>query len=289
MTVPANPVPLPMPVAVLGTALAVAAADTVLRAWRPARANVPSNLLFLGIAWVPFFVLPYVGPWTVTALAALLALLASLDFSRMVGLSLHGRFFAATVALTVGCFPVAAYAGGRALASIPVLALVALGTAGASAREPTHVLQKLGLAWLAVLAYGYSYAHAVLFVTGHWPAVAPTTLLALVILVAKFANVAYMVARRATGRARVQLFAAPVGGASGGALLTALWPALDPLRLVLVGLVVGLALGAGTRAHTLIVADVTGEPERQRKGTMLFGFGLALAAGYWMLVLTAAG
>ena len=39
----------------------------------------------------------------------------------------------------------------------------------------------------------------------------------------------------------------------------------------------------------LIVADVTGEPERPRKGTMMFGFGLALAAGYWLLALTTAG
>jgi hypothetical protein len=79
------------------------------------------------------------------------------------------------------------------------------------------------------------------------------------------------------------LFAAPAGGALGGVVVRALWPALTLPALPAVGLAIGLALGAGCRAHTLIVADVTGEPEQQRKGTMLFGFGIAMAVGYWAL------
>lgn len=278
-----------MPTVVLIMAAVVAVLDAALRVWRPARENVPSNLLFLAIAWVPFFVLPYVGVRTVTLLAAVLALLASLDFARMVGLSSHRRFFVTTVLLVVACFPLAALRGGAALAAIPVLALVALVVAGASAREPEHFLQKLGLAWLAVLAFGYSYAHAVLFVRAAWPTLPATTMLALVILVAKFANVGYLAARRASGRVRIQLFAAPLAGAFGGWLAVLAWRGLGLPQLPVVGLFIGLALGAGTRAHTMIVADVTGEPERQRKGTMLFGFGLALAVGYWLLLLTRAG
>src|SRR5205814_1408488 len=51
------------------------------------------------------------------------------------------------------------------------------------------------------------------------------------------------------------------------------------------GALPGLGLGVGSRAYNLIVADVTGQSDRQRKGTMLFGFGLAVAIAYWVLAL----
>jgi hypothetical protein len=272
-------------------AAALAVLDAALRSWRPWRASVAGNLLFLGIAWIPFFAFPHMGARPVSALIALLALAAMVDFSRMVGLTLHGRFFLPAFVLSAACFPAAAWRGGGALGAMPVVALLVLTAAGAAGREPRAFLQKLCLAWLAVLVYGYVYAHAVLVVRTSWRAVAPTTMLALIILIAKFANVGWLIARRASGRERIQLVAAPVGGAVGGWAVGALWPALGfaQVHLPAVGLVIGLALGVGTRAHVLIVADVTGEPERQRKGTMLFGFGLALATGYALLALTARG
>jgi hypothetical protein len=277
-----------MPTAILIGGAVVAAIDAALRAWRPPRGRAVENLLFLAIAWVPFFALPHVGAHAVLAAAAAIGLVAMVDFSRMVGLSAEGRFFVPALALTALCFPLAAVRHGALLASVPVLSLLAIAVAGATAREPHAFLQKLCLAWLAVLAYGLLYAHAVLFTHAVWPTATANQMLALVILVAKLATVAWLAARRASGRKRIQLLAAPLGGAAGGALVVALWPGLAIAHHPRIGRVLGLALGAGSRAHTLIVADVTSEPERQRKGTMLFGFGLSLALGYWLLWLVLA-
>jgi hypothetical protein len=274
-----------VPTRLLVAAAILAVVDASLRVWRPARTAVATNLMFLAIAWVPFFVLPHVGLVVVALWAVTVGALSFVDYARMVGLSIHGRYMLPALALIVACFPLAAVGHGRMLAAVPVLAVLVFVTTGALGRAHETFLQKLCLAWLGVLVYGYLYAHAVLFVDTPWPASVPrgTTMLALVILLAKFANVAWLAARRASGRTRIMLVAAPIGGAVGGALVPALWPALMIPALPAVGLAVGLALGAACRAHTLIVADVTGAPEQQRKGTMLFGFCISLAVGYWAL------
>jgi hypothetical protein len=277
-----------MPTAILVVGTIVALLDASLRPWTPSiRATWATNLFFLAIAWVPFFTLPHASRTLVIVWAAAIGMLSFLDFARMVGLSVHGWFVVPGFVLIGASFPLATTHEGGALAAIPVIALLVFVTTGAAARTPQAFLQKLCLGWLGVLVYGYLYAHAVLFVHAAWPAVPGTTMLALVILLAKFANVAWLAARRASGRTRIMLFAAPLGGAVGGAILPTLWPALALATppLVATGLAVGLGLSAGCRAHTLIVADVTGEPEQQRKGTMLFGFGIALAVGYWALAL----
>jgi hypothetical protein len=274
---------VPTPLLIAAAILAVL--DTALRPWRPFRTSLPTNVLFLAIAWVPFFVLPHSSTFVVALWAVTVCVLSFIDFARMVGLSIHGRYALPALALVGVCFPIAnAYKGGL-LAAVPVIALLVLVTTGAAMRAPQAFLQKLCLAWLGVIVYGYLYSHAVLVVHAPWPALPGTTMLALLILLAKFANVAWLAARRASGRTRIMLFAAPAGGALGGAIVPMLWPALNIPALSAVGLAIGLSLGAGCRAHTLIVADVTGEPEQQRKGTMLFGFGIAMAVGYWGLTL----
>src|SRR5262249_27918492 len=153
---------------------------------------------------------------------ALIGVLAMLDFSRMVGLSVHARFSAPALVLTAASFPLAGLGQGAALSAVPVLALLVIAAAGAAGREPEGFLQKLCLSWLAVLAYGYLYAHAVLFVYRVWPSAPAASMLALIILVAKFANVAWLAVRRASGRARIQLVASPLGGAFGGWVVTTL-------------------------------------------------------------------
>jgi len=273
-----------VPRALLATAAVVLLLDVGLRTWRPLRANVAGNLALLGIAWISFFALPHVGPRTVTVVAAAIAVVALFDFARMVGLSPQLRFFLPALALTVACFPLAQL-GGRALSAVPVIALLTFATVGAGERESQAFLQKLALAWLAVMVYGYLYAHAVLYVQTPWPSVRATSMLAIVILMAKVANVAWLAGSRLAGLSRARLFAAPFGGAAGGWAVAALWPEVQLPYLPAIRLVVGLAMGAGTRAHVLIVGDVTGEREAPRKGTMMFGFGLALASGYWMLAL----
>jgi hypothetical protein len=284
------PAAVTVPNAILVAAAILAALDASLRVWKAARDVVVTNVVFLAIAWVPFFVLPHVGTTLVALWAAGVALPSFIDYARMVGLSVHGRYVLPALALICACFPLASQYHASALAAVPVLALLVFVTAGAAGQAHESFLQKLCLAWLAVLVYGYLYAHAVLFVHESWPlpsgaALPGTTMLALVILLAKFANVAWLAARRASGRVRIMLVAAPAGGAVGGVLVPLLWPAVAIPGLPAVSCAIGLGLGAGCRAHTLIVADVTGEPEQQRKGTMLFGFGVALAVGYWALAL----
>jgi hypothetical protein len=282
-----------VPNAVVAAGAILAAVDTSLRPWTPVRASLPTNLLFLAIAWVPFFVLPHVGTMAVALWAAAVALPSFVDYARMVGLSIHGRYALPALVLICACFPLASWYQASALAAVPVLALLVFVTAGAAGRAHETFLQKLCLAWLAVLVYGYLYAHALTIAHATWSlrsgaALPGTTMLALVILLAKFANVAWLAARRASGRTRIMLFAAPAGGALGGAIVPALWPALAIPALPAIGGAIGLGLGAGCRAHTMIVADVTGAPEQQRKGTMLFGFGVSLAIGYWALALSLA-
>lgn len=274
-----------MPTGVLIAAAILAVFDAALRPWRPFPGSVPTNAFFLAIAWVPFFVLPHAGPGVVIAWAAAVGVLSFIDFARMVGLSIHGWFSGPALVLIGVCFPLAGAQQGGMLAAVPVIALLVFVTMGAATRAPQAFLQKLCLAWLAVIVYGYLYSHAVLFVHSTWAGLPGTTTLALVILIAKFANVAWLAARRASGRARIMLIIAPLGGAMAGIVIPPLWPAL-PISagaLTAVGVVSGLGLAAGCRAHTLIVADVTGEPEIQRKGTMLFGFGIALALAFWTL------
>jgi hypothetical protein len=274
---------VPRAVLVVGALLALV--DVGLRSWQPLREKAAANASLLAIAWVSFFALPHVGARTVVVAAAVIGVLSMFNFARMVGLSMQGRFFVPALLLTLLCFPLAGLRHGSALAAVPVASLLAIAVAGATAGEPHAFLQKLCLGWLAVLVYGFLYAHAVLYVHGAWPTATANELLALMILAAKFANAAWLVALRATGSERLLLLAAPVGGGAGGALVVALWPGLGIPHLPLIGLGVGLAMGAGTRAHSLIVADVTGEPEGRGKGRMLFGFGLALAVGYWLLAL----
>lgn len=274
-----------MPTPLLVAAAILAALDTSLRPWKPFRASLPTNVLFLAIAWVPVFVLPHATPFIVALWAVTVCVLSFIDFARMVGLSIHGRYVLPALALICACFPLASSYDSAALAAIPVVALLVFVTLGAATRTQQAFLQKLCLAWLGVLVYGYLYAHAVLVVHAPWPVLPGTTMLALLILLAKFANVAWLAARRASGLTRIMLIAAPAGGALGGVLVPALWPAAALPALPAVGLTMGLGLAAGCRAHTMIVADVTGEPEVQRKGTMLFGFGIAMAVGYWGLQL----
>jgi hypothetical protein len=280
-----------MPNGLLVAAVILAALDAWLRVWTPARTSIVTNVFFLAIAWVPIFVLPHVGTTIVALWVVGLTLPAFIDYARMVGLSSHGRYVLPAMALILGCVPLAAAHHGGLLGAVPVLAVLVFVTSGAAGRAHDSFLQKLCLAWLGVLVYGYLYAHAVLVAHAGWllpsgASLSGTTMLALVILLAKFANVAWLAARRVSGRTRIMLFAAPAGGALGGALVRALWPSLAIPGLPAVSLAIGLGLGAGCRAHTLIVADVTGEPEQQRKGTMLFGFGVALAVGYWALALS---
>jgi hypothetical protein len=245
------------------------------------------NLIYLAVAWAPLFALPHLGPGAAMLLAAVTGLASLFDFARLVGLTAHRRFFLPALVAAAACFPLAAARLEGEFSALPVLTLLVVVAAGVISRDKEGFLQKLCLAWLSVLVYGYLYGHAVLLVGR--PAGAALGLdgparLALVILLAKCADIAWVLGRRALRRERLQLWASPLGGLVGGGLVAALAP-LPALPLLVLGLGVGVGLGFGSRAYNLIVADVTGQTEHQLKGTMLFGFGLALAIAYWLAAL----
>jgi hypothetical protein len=279
-----------MPVSLSIAAALLVVLDAALRQWRPWRSRAGHNLVYLGVAWLPFFALPHVRPLAAMIAAALIALGCLIDFARMVGLSVHRRFFVPALVMAAAAFPLAAAKLGGEFSALPVLALLALLAAAGASKDPQGFLQKLCLAWLSVLVYGYLYAHAVLLlanpVSARWGLGGPS-FLAIVILLAKCADIAWVGGRLALGRERLQLLASPLGGMLGGLAVAALMPALPRGLMVVLGLGVGIGIGFGSRAYNLIVADVTGEQERQRKGTMLFGFGLALALAHWIVVLAA--
>jgi hypothetical protein len=261
--------------------------DAAVRTWRPWRARVGANLVYLAVAWVPFFALPFASEQVAMIAAAAAGLLALFDFSRMVGLTQHPRFFIPCLIMAALSFPLAAARLEAEFSALPVLALLVVVAVGVASKNAQAFLQKLCLAWLSVLVYGYLYAHAVLFVGRARLGLPGPVLLALIILLAKCADIAWVLGRRTIQRERLQLLASPIGGLLGGIAVAALVPALPARLLWPLGLAIGVGLGFGSRAYSLIVADVTGEATRQLKGTMLFGFGLALAVGYWTLVLLA--
>jgi hypothetical protein len=276
-----------MPTKLLWLAGLLLLLDAAVRQWHPFRQRLGANLVYLAVAWVPFFALPLAGETTAMVLAAAAGLLALVDFSRMVGLTQHPRFFVPSLIMAALSFPLAAARLEAEFSALPVLALLAVVAVGVASKNAQAFLQKLCLAWLSVLVYGYLYAHAVLFVGRARLGLRGPALLALIILLAKCADIAWVAGRRTLQRERLQLLASPLGGLLGGVAVAALVPTLPPHLLAPLGLGIGVGLGFGSRAYHLIVADVTGEEARQLKGTMLFGFGLALAVGYWILALLA--
>jgi hypothetical protein len=261
--------------------------DAAVRVWRPLRARATSNLIYLTLAWGPFLVLPHIGPRAAMLLAATAGLASLVNFARMVGLTSYQRFFVPALLMAAACFPLAAARLDGPFSALPVIALLGVMAVGVASTGTEGFLQKLCLSWLSVLVYGYLYGHAVLLVD-HAPrwslGLDGPSRLALVILLAKCADITWVVGRRLLKRERLQLLASPIGGLLGGLLVGAL-AALPRVPLLLLGLGVGVGLGFGSRAYNLIVADVTGQREHQLKGTMLFGFGLAVAIAYWLAVL----
>jgi hypothetical protein len=167
---------------------------------------------------------------------------------------------------------------------MPVFAMFFAAGAGAIRSEAHTFLQRTGLSWVALLVYGYLFAHAAVFTDTDLHGLAPAPVWIGVILVcAKSADVLWEATKKVRPEADdLQIAICPAGGAIGGAAVHLAMPDLLPLRaLALLGLVVGLGLGAASRTYKLIVSDVKGEdPERPMKGTMLFGFAFALALAY---------
>jgi hypothetical protein len=273
------------PKGLLVLAAVLVAVDAGLRDWRPLRERAGHNLLYLALAWVPFFALPHLPPVGALVAAAVVALLSMVDFSRMVGLSRHPRFFVPALAMVAGSFFLAAVDFERAFSALPVLALLVIVAAGVASRTAEAFLQKLCLAWISVLVYGYLYAHAAPIAVAPRIGLSGPELIALIIFLAKGADLAWVASRRLFEADWLQVFTSPAGGVLAAAAASAIAPQLPARPLAVLGFAAGVGLGFGSRAYDLIVADVTGQGRRQLKGTMLFGFGLALAVGYWVMAI----
>jgi hypothetical protein len=255
--------------------------DVAVRPWSRARAG--GNALYLALAYVPMLLLPHLGPWGVTGLVGGLALFSQWNYARMVGLTGELRFFVASMLGTAAFYVVARVHWYGLFQAMPAFAVCAVAAAGALRHEPQAFLQRLCLAWLGLLVYGYLGAHAALFpdLSTHPLALSGGLWVALVLFMAKCADLPWALARRlAPKRPWLQLVLSPLGGAAGGIVAALILPA-DHLQFTLLGGLIGAGLGFGSRAFALIATDVLGEaPDRPLKGTALFGVAFALALAY---------
>ncbi|MFL5320972.1 MAG: hypothetical protein ACJ790_15015 [Myxococcaceae bacterium] len=258
--------------------------DAALRDWRPLRTKGARSAVYLAMPYVPMVIMPLLSRLQVTIVAAVFALGALYSYARMVGLTIYPRFFVPTV-LAAAAFYVVAPVGWYALfQAMPAFAVFLVLGAAAVRGNTEAFLQKMCLSWLAVLVYGYLWAHAAVFVETDLHAF-PTGAywIAWALFAAKVGDVAWVAAKKLLPNAeQTQPVITAVGGALGGVALGLLLK--DPLLLwewIVFGLIVGAALGTGSRAYNLIVADVVGpDVERPLKGTMMFGFAFSLGLAY---------
>lgn len=273
----------PLPTPLLLTSIGLLAVDIALRPWRPWKQHGWASAAYLTLAWAPLFALPFMPPWMVALAIGLIALACHASFSRLVGLTDAPRFFWSSLLCTAAFFVVARLHWYGLFQAMPAFAIAVVLGAAALRDDATAFLQKLCLAWVGMLVFGYLGAHGALFadLQTHTLEYGGGTWISFCILGCKFADLAWVVAQRLGGRSvPVQLLSWVGGGTLGGALLAAETPATLG-QLALMGGLQGLTLGLAGRAFDLIVRDVAGElPDRPLKGTMLFGFSFALAVAY---------
>ena len=262
-----------MPLPLLAAALTLLVVDGAVRLvgnWSGGR----HTLIYLLLAYAPLLLVPGFSPLVLTTVSALVALGALISFIRLVGLR-HDLGFAIPIYLLVPTAFAVAYAAPPAFFhALPVLGILMLVLPSTLRGRADSYLQKLCLGWVAFLVYGYLWGHAALLGRGQ------PLQIAILILLAKFADVAWVAINRlAPGRPNLQFVASPVGGLLGGAVLTAIQP---PGPWLVLGGVTGFVLGLASRSHDLIVSDVITDraavlDDRPLKSTMMFGFGFVLA------------
>lgn len=257
--------------------------DAALRDWRPLRTKGARSAVYLAMPYIPMFVIPHLSKLQVTVVAAVFALGALYSYARMVGLTSYPRFFIPTV-FAAAAFYVVAPVGWYALFQAMPAFAVFLVLGAAAVRSGTEAfLQKMCLSWLALLVYGYLWAHGAVFVETDLHALpVGANWIAWALFAAKVGDVAWVAAKKVWDMETAQPFVTIAGGAIGGAVLGLLIQDVLPLpKFILFGAIVGAGLGTGSRAFNLIVADVVGpQVERPLKGTMMFGFAFSLALAY---------
>ena len=269
-------------------------ADAALARWKPAKPHLLRSGLALVIAYVPMVVLPPAGPLVITLAAGLVGSAGLVSYARLVGLWSDRRAMAVTLVCSWSFFVAARVHWYGLFQAMPVFAMLFVASVGSIRAAPHTFLQRTALSWVGLLVYGYLFAHAAIFtdvdlgrLAHAGPPEAPETpasvWIALVLVCAKAADVAWEVACRLRSKAdEMQVPCCAIGGVAGGLALHLVFPeALGPLRFALLGLTVGFGTGSASRTYKLIVTDVAGEdPGRPMKGTMLFGFAWALTLAF---------
>lgn len=255
--------------------------DVAVRPW--SREALAGNAIYLLMAYVPMVALPFLGARGLTVLIGAIALFSHFNYARMVGLTGELRFFVSSLACTAAFYVVARADWYALFQAMPVFAIGVVMAAGSMRHEPHAFLQRLCLAWLGLLVYGYLGAHAALFPDLHTraPALGGGTWVALVLFMAKAADLPWAFVRRFTSQhAWIQLVVSPLGGLAGGAIVGNFLHVSEG-QFALLGLIVGFGLGFASRGFAMIATDVLGEaPGRPLKGSALFGIAFALALAY---------
>ncbi|HVE86017.1 MAG TPA: hypothetical protein VND93_24340 [Myxococcales bacterium] len=278
-----------MPPAYFAAAAALLAADVLLRPWASWKKRGGHHAAYLLVPYAPLFIGPLMPEKWMALVYGLVALGALFSFSNMVGLTAYPRFFFPAAVVSAAFFGVAQMHWYGLFQAMPVFGLAAILAVATPFTEPRGFLQKLCLAWLGSLIYGYLWGHAAMFLDTDFHGLGngkSWDLLAL--LCAKAGDTAWVAARdRLRARfAWVQLLTTVIGAVAGGALAAALFPpgGAAPWQLLTFGAVVGLGLTVGSCGHDLITRDVLEKkPEVPLKQTMLFGFSFSLALGYHLI------
>jgi hypothetical protein len=272
-----------MPRGLMLAVAALAAADVGLRPWRP-RSQALSTAVYLALAYLPILALPYADARVLAVASAAVALGAMLSMCRMVGLSTHPSFFIPAVLATL-TFYVVGYIGWYDLyQAMPAFAVFGVLVSATLRKQPEALLQKLCLSWLALLVYGYLWGHTVLFALTPMRGMSGPFWVALLVLCAKFADVAWVLVSRVLPRPWLKLWVQPLGGLAGGLVVSRWLSALDPFHFAAWGALIGFGNGWASEAFNKIVVDVVGgKDEQPLKASMLFGFAFAAALAFHLL------
>lgn len=256
--------------------------DVLVRPWKPVRKQALGNVIYLALAYVPAALVPIMPRWALAAMVSLIGVGGCASWARVTGLHEHNRFHLTTLGLVALSAPAAVWGSPRLVASLPVFALLLVVGTRASGGRPEGFLQRLCLAWVGVIAFGWLWASSLLLLRANLGGFAEARLLLAAIACTKAADTIWAAWRRfSPGPRWMQPVLSPFGGLAAG---LALGGTSQPV-LLLLGVACGVGLGFGSRAHDLIHQDLTGEDvARPLKTTMIFGaafsFGLAaLVAG----------
>jgi hypothetical protein len=264
-------------------------ADVAVRPWTRGGRGARQTAFVLGLAYAAIALAALAPARVVVAAAAVTGVAALTSYARMVGLTQAPRFFGVACVATLAFYVGATVHWYALFQAMPVYAISLVAAAGATGGDARAFLQKMCLAWVGLLVFGYLLAHAALFLdTDFHGALGGGAWLAITLGLAKASDVARLAVERVAPRSRergLPWLACPFGGAAGGLCVHAAFPtAMTASALGTCGAIAGLGVGAAARAYGHILADVVGEPgDRPLKGAMVFSTAFAVALAYHFL------